>query len=91
MIDRTPYIIVDNQKIRPIGWSPRPDHSTDDRNRREWQAFGVVDRVSISREARQKFKQTQSDEATPSTLKYLPQKPQATATALLTYSPKQLG
>ncbi len=54
MIDKTPYIIVDNRKIAPIERSPRPNSATDGRKGPEEQTFGVVDRVTISSEAREK-------------------------------------
>ncbi|MBC2710097.1 MAG: hypothetical protein HGJ94_03550 [Desulfosarcina sp.] len=91
MIGNTPYIIVDNQKISPIGRSPRSDSSTGGRTGREDQPFGVVDRVTISREAREKSKWQQAYfEAEPPALEGLPKKPQTTTTALLTYLPKKL-
>ena len=60
MINDTPYIIVDNQKIPPIGRSPGPDSATQDRTTQEEQSFGVVDRVTISREAREKARHDQA-------------------------------
>jgi hypothetical protein len=54
MVDVAPYIIVDNQKITPIGWSPRSGSVSDGRKGFEADPFGVVDRVTISREAREK-------------------------------------
>ena len=90
MIDNTPYIIVDNQKISPIERSARPHSPTAERKGREEQAFGVVDRVTISREAREKAKyQTAHPEADPPAIEDLSIK-QPTHSPLLTYSPKQL-
>lgn len=57
MIDKTPYIIVDDQKIFPIHRSARPGSTHSDPSGRKEQPFGVVDRVTISREAREKFRQ----------------------------------
>lgn len=54
MVDTTPYIFVDNQRISPIGWSRRSDSATIEREGPEEQIFGIVDRVTISREAREK-------------------------------------
>ena len=54
MTDDTPYIIVDNRKIPPIQRPARTGSASADRPRGEEQPFGVVDRVTISREAREK-------------------------------------
>ena len=89
MTDDTPYIIVDNRKIPPLERSPRLKSATADRPRREEQTFGVVDRVTISREARERSMQPPSayTEAGPPTLEGVPEKPPAPR-SLLTYSPK---
>lgn len=90
MIDDAPYIIVDNRKISPIQRSPRPNSATADRKGREEQTFGVVDRVTISREAREKAKyQTAHSEADPPAIEDLSKQPPTTHNLLLTYSPKQ--
>lgn len=89
MIDDTPYIIVDNQKIPPIGRSPRPNSAAEDRAWREEQPFGVVDRVTISRQAREIARQHQGHgEADPQALNDLPPKPKTLTIPLLTYPPK---
>jgi len=57
MDDQTPYIIVDNQRIRPLG---RPAHAPRigvNRAREPAPPFGVVDRVTISDEARERCRQ----------------------------------
>lgn len=54
MTDDTPYIIVDNQTISPIERPVRPGSTAADRYGHEEQPFGVVDRVTISKEAREK-------------------------------------
>jgi hypothetical protein len=54
MRDDTPYIIVDNRKIPPIQRPARTGSASAVRPRGEEQPFGVVDRVTISREAREK-------------------------------------
>lgn len=91
MIDDIPYIIVDNQRISPIERSQRPDSATGDRTSREEQPFGVVDRVTISREAREKARQYQAhSEADPLAPENLSKKPPTTTMPLLTYSPKPL-
>jgi hypothetical protein len=89
MIDNTPYIIVDNQKISPIERAPRSDSPTADRKEPEEHTFGVVDRVTISREAREKSMQPSDHaEADPLALEARSKKPTATHPQL-TYSPKQ--
>jgi hypothetical protein len=78
MIDTTPYIVVDNQKILPIGRTPQTGSSTSHPESRERQDFGVVDRVTISRQAREKCQQAQFDTAPPpdpAMLTYAPEKP----------------
>ena len=58
MDDFTPYIIVDNQRIAPLVRS-RIIHRTNaymNNNREGDPPFGVVDRVTISNEARQRYK-----------------------------------
>jgi hypothetical protein len=88
MTDETPYIIVDNRKISPIERSPRLASATADRPRREEQTFGVVDRVTISREARERSLQPPAyTQAGPPALEDAPEKPPAPR-SLLTYSPK---
>jgi hypothetical protein len=90
MIKETPYIIVDNRKISPIERSPRPDSATADRPRQQEQPFGVVDRVTISREAQERSRRYQArrEEDLPA-IENLAKQPPATG-PLLTYSPKQL-
>ena len=56
MTDDAPYIIVDNQKIQPISRSPRPGPTAGDTARKQAQNFGVVDRVTLSREGLEKSK-----------------------------------
>ena len=59
MIDDTPYIIVDNHKIAPIWRAAKPDSAPDEQPDRMDLPFGVVDRVTISGEAMEKFRQLQ--------------------------------
>lgn len=74
MVDVTPYIIVDNQRISPVGWFPQPGLASTEQKGSEDQTFGVVDRVTISSEAREKSKwyeaQVISDSPTPKDLTY---------------------
>ena len=80
MIDDKPYIIVDNRKIAPIERSSRTGQPTDGRNQSDDQPFGVIDRVTISKEARERFRQKseRSDQ-----IEILP-----VSSPLLTYTPK---
>lgn len=89
MIDETPYIIVDNQKLSPIGRSPRSGSATGDTAKREEQTFGVVDRVTLSREGREKSMQKPVHTEAVTDLKNLPTRAADTVTDLLTYSPKK--
>jgi len=85
-----PYIIVDNQKIAPIERLQGSDAVTEDRSEREAQPFGVVDRVTISREARERAKlPPDPSERTARAPNRLQEKPPA-ASPQLTYSPHQL-
>jgi hypothetical protein len=69
MIDKTPYIIVDNQKIAPIRPASKTNQTSAERSNREDQPFGVVDRVTISDDALQKYRQLQTPaDADPSLL-----------------------
>ena len=91
MIDDTPFIIVDNQKLSPIGRAPRPGPATDRRTRQEERPFGVIDRVTISREAREKsMQQPAQPKASSPTLEGLSINPHTATTVRLTYSQKKL-
>lgn len=59
MIDDTPYIIVDNQKIAPVSRMTPSDSATAEKQQREDKPFGVVDRVTISSAAKEKYRQQQ--------------------------------
>ncbi len=75
MTDDTPYIIVDNRKISPIERPVRPNSATAERKGREAHAFGVVDRVTLSKEARERSMQPLAHTgAAPPTLEDLPKK-----------------
>jgi hypothetical protein len=90
MVNETPYIIVDNRKIAPIERSQRPGSATADRPGHQEQPFGVVDRVTISREAQERSRRHQGlgDGDLPAIES--PAKQQPTTGPLLTYSPKQI-
>ena len=90
MIDNTPYIIVDNQKISPIERSPQTNSATADRHLREDQTFGVIDRVTISSEARERSRQQHATTDAVSADIYDAAGKTSTSTHLLTYSPKRL-
>lgn len=88
MIPDTPYIIVDNQKIQPISRSPRPDSASGNADQRQEQNFGVVDRVTISREGREKARQQANLEEQQPLLDNRPEQLTNNRYPLLTYSPK---
>lgn len=90
MIDNTPYIIVDNQKIAPIAWSPRPASATDGGPEREARPFGIVDRVTISREARERSRWQQAHAGMDFPDLDNPPAPLQPTHPPLTYSPKKL-
>lgn len=90
MVNETPYIIVDNRKISPIERSPRPDSATARRPRQQEQPFGVVDRVTISREAQETSRLHQARREADLPAIEGPAKRQPAAGPLLTYSPKRL-
>jgi len=92
VVDVTPYIIVDNQRISPVGWSPRAGSAADEPKGREEQTFGVVDRVTISREAREKSRHQEAHAGTDlPTADDLSNKLPVATRPLLAYSPKQLS
>jgi len=81
IIDDAPYIILDNRKISPIERLPRSPSMTDNRPTQEEQTFGVIDRVTISEEAREKARHQAADASTLETLLKAPPK----TIPLLTY------
>jgi hypothetical protein len=86
----TPYIIVDGQRITPVGWPPRSDLSIAERKGAQALAFEVVDRVTISREAREKCRCLDAIVETDSTIsENLSNKSKITTTPALIYLPKQ--
>ena len=87
MIDDRPYIIVDNQRIQPISRSPRPDSVEDETRQKQEQNFGVVDRVTISKEGLEKSRRHENEDVQPLIEK---QSEQITyrRPPMLTYSPK---
>lgn len=88
MIENTPYIIVDNQKIEPISRSPRPDSATDETRQKQEQNFGVVDRVTLSREGLEKSRQPVHEEIEQAQIEQQPERLTYRRHSLLTYSPK---
>ncbi|MGD9309465.1 MAG: hypothetical protein PVG51_10020 [Desulfosarcina sp.] len=60
MSDDRPFIIVDDQKIRPISRVTKTDIATHDRAAHHDDLFDVVDRVTLSAVAKAKSKQLQS-------------------------------
>jgi len=87
MIDKTPHIIVDNQIIQPISRSPRPDSVAGDPDRKQEQNFGVVDRVTISREGREKARQQADIEEQQPLVENRREQLTARRQPMLTYSP----
>ena len=88
----TPYIIVNDQRFFPIEWSPRSGSATAERKGQEERTFGVVDRVTISAEAREKYRwhvaQAGTDSPTPDDpLNNAPD----VSVPLLAYLPKRLS
>jgi hypothetical protein len=57
MMDDTPYIVVDNQIIPPIERLSPASSAGDDPPEQKEQPFGVIDRVTISKEARERYRQ----------------------------------
>jgi hypothetical protein len=90
VVDHTPYIIVNNQKISPIEWSPRSDWPTAEQKGREAHPFGVVDRVTISAEAHEKSRSHAAQATYASPFPEDPSiRPRVAAIPLLAYSPKR--
>lgn len=56
MIEDTPYIIVDNQKLHPVNRAPKIEPASSSQPDREEPPFGVVDRVTISKEALERYR-----------------------------------
>lgn len=92
-MDDTPYLIVDNQRLSPVGRISRIDRTFRSRTAVEREIVDVVDRVSISKEARRKAKQMLAEKSSASPSHHrLPSPRQFTkaSNVLLTYSPKSL-
>jgi hypothetical protein len=89
--DVTPYIIVNHQRISPIESSQRSASAMAERKGHEEQPFGVVDRVTISTEAREtsRWYAAQAETVSPAP-KELPDKSPVGTLPLLAYSPRQL-
>jgi hypothetical protein len=89
--DVTPFIIVNNQRISPIEWSPQSDLATAERKGNEAQPFGVVDRLTISTEARETYRWYAAQAGTESpNPEDMPNQLPVGTTPLLAYSPRQL-
>lgn len=86
-MDKIPYIIVDNLRIPPLERSPRSETATRDEAGPQETPFGIVDRVTLSREGLEKSRQQQDImEDEPPEPDYFSR----IETPLLTYSPKML-
>jgi hypothetical protein len=69
MIDDTPYLIVDNQKLVPVNRRSGISRTSADFSNPADLPFGVVDRVTISREGLEKIRRQRTlFEAEPSPL-----------------------
>jgi hypothetical protein len=92
MIRDIPYIIVDNQRLAPIQPVSRPDSAGAGRQHRSDLPFGIVDRVTISREALKKNLQDLASFAAEPSVS-MPYSPKATIDKLplLADSPKPGG
>jgi hypothetical protein len=90
MIDKTPYIIIDDHKLAPIRGPSRTIPASADGSQREDRPFGIVDRVTISKAAMEKYRQLQlaGDADSPSSLPISGRLPNPT-TALLPASSKR--
>ena len=60
MIDEPPTIIVDDRKLTPISRIARGPRPYGNRSDETGVPFGVVDRVTISKAARDKYRESQS-------------------------------
>jgi hypothetical protein len=85
-MDDTPYIIVDNQKISPIARVQHRERSPDATDEPNAASFGVVDRVTISDEARARAELARTDRTPPDQDQV---ESVLTSAPLLTYSPKR--
>ena len=80
-MDKIPYIIVDNQRIAPLRPTPRIVSVGREATPRDASSpFGIVDRVTISPEGRQKAEQFARTRNTDAPLEARPR-------PLLTYGP----
>jgi hypothetical protein len=92
MIEKIPYIIVDNRKILPIKRMAHTHPANGDRRGRREQPFGVVDRVTLSAEGREKSRNQTTHPHIASASAQVPlKKRQPAAAALLTYSPYRMN
>jgi hypothetical protein len=60
MDDKTPIIIVDNRELTPISRIARGKPASEKRSDEKNAPFGVVDRVTISKAARDKYQAVQA-------------------------------
>jgi hypothetical protein len=64
VVEKTPYIIVDNRKLLPINRLQPSQPASNNGPERKETPFGVIDRVTISAEAREKSRRYQARRAT---------------------------
>jgi hypothetical protein len=92
LVEVKPFIIVDNKRISPIGRSIPPGSATDNSKESHQLEFGIVDRVTISKAAREKSKWYHAQTRSNLTINDgLPHRSSRVGRSLLTYSPKQKG
>jgi hypothetical protein len=87
MIEKMPYIIIDNRKLAPINRLQSTQPAADGEPERRETPFGVIDRVTLSAEAREKSRQYQARRASAPMAAQEPSDQLAPApSALLTYA-----
>lgn len=84
MNDEPPTIIVDNRKLAPISRIARGSSASRNRSDEKSAPFGVVDRVTISKAAREKYRESQSvvDDGLPAPQLHYPEQKAITYDAL---------
>lgn len=91
MIENGPYIIVDNRRIAPIAPSSQTRPAGGDQKDPRDPPFGIVDRVTISDAARERFRRYNAGNGTPMTTsadrRFPGQRPHQAP--LLIYEPRQ--
>ena len=84
-----PYIIVDNRRIPPVEPPQRSSRSADEREANAEDSFGIVDRVTLSKEGIRRSREEMAD-ADVSPVDERLSVSRGTSPPMLTYSPKLL-